>query len=66
MPPQEGRAGGLPTRPCQYQDVRKKQRQTWDDNEGWERWRGEWWSPSEVRAYNEACLLYTSDAADDM
>eukprot|EP00969_Alexandrium_andersonii_P267052 11801761-Alexandrium_andersonii.AAC.1 len=54
MPPQEGRAGGLPVRPCPCTDYRKKQRQTEEDNGGWLYWHGKRWSPPEVQAHNDA------------
>eukprot|EP00969_Alexandrium_andersonii_P087546 3862755-Alexandrium_andersonii.AAC.1 len=54
MPPQDGRAGGLPTRGCQYTDVRKKQAPSWENWQGWMYWQGKWRSPPEIQAYNSA------------
>eukprot|EP00969_Alexandrium_andersonii_P348248 15398933-Alexandrium_andersonii.AAC.1 len=55
MPPQDGRAGGLPVPPCQCTDYRKKPRPAReDDNRGWVYWRGKWWSPPEMQACNDA------------
>eukprot|EP00969_Alexandrium_andersonii_P278196 12298122-Alexandrium_andersonii.AAC.1 len=52
MPPQQGRAGGLAPRPCQYGDYRLQQAQEWQSD--WVYWSGRWWTRQQMQAWNDA------------